>query len=99
MLTILKASEKDAMHEHLNTFFDIVSKLENMDLINHDDIVTTLLLHSLPASYENFASNMSCREALPSPDECKLKIIEQFEWMRSKTNRDDGAMWVSKASY
>lgn len=97
-LTMSKMSEEEDIDDHLNTFFDVIAKLEAMD-INHDELLTTLLLNSLLDSFDNFAGNIRSRDELPSPEVCKIKILEEFERRKSKTKRDEQAMLTAKRYY
>lgn len=92
-------SDEDDVYEHLNVFFDTISKLEEMGITNHDDLLTTLLLNSLPDSFDNFAGNIRSRDALPTPDICKIQIPEEFERRKSLAKRDEQAMVAAKKYY
>ena len=70
-----------------------------MDIDINEELLTTLLLNSLPDSYDNFSGNMRCRDKLPNPDECKIKILEEFERRKSRTKRDEQAMLAAKRYY
>lgn len=43
------------------------------------DLLSIMLLYSLPASYDNFRCSMESRDDLPSADVLKVKIIEATE--------------------
>lgn len=98
-LTVSRMSEEDDVHEHLNMFFDTITKLETMEINVNDDLTTTLLLNSLPDSFENFAGNIRSRDELPKPDQCKIKVLEEFERRKSKVKRDEQAMIAARRYY
>jgi hypothetical protein len=56
--------------EHLNKFADTVDKLSEMDININDDLL---------ASYENFRIAIESRDELPSPENLKIKILEEDE--------------------
>jgi hypothetical protein len=47
-LIMSKMNEGETMKNHLNNFFNIIDKLEEMELKIVDDLVTILLLYSIP---------------------------------------------------
>jgi hypothetical protein len=49
-LIMSKMNEGETMKNHLNNFFNIIDKLEEMELKIVDDVVTILLLYSIPDS-------------------------------------------------
>lgn len=63
--------EGEDIKEHLSSFFDTVDKLEAMDVEINGDLLTIMLLYSLPSSFENF------RCAIESRDD--LRNIEVFK--------------------
>jgi hypothetical protein len=67
------------IREHLNKFADTVDKLSEMDININDDLLAVMMLYSLPASYENFRIAIESRDELPSPENLKIKILEDDE--------------------
>lgn len=67
------------MKEHIDKFFDAVDKLEGMDVQINGDLLTIMLLYSLPASFENFRCAIETRDKLPTAEELKVKIMEETE--------------------
>ena len=47
-------SGSENMSDHLNNFFSLVDKLKEMDIVITDDLLSILLLYSIPNTYENF---------------------------------------------
>lgn len=81
-LTLQKLEEGGDVRDHLSKFFDAVDKLGGMDVDVHKDLMSILLLYSLPASYENFRCAIESRDELPSAEILKVKIIEESEVRR-----------------
>jgi hypothetical protein len=48
-----------------------------MDININDDLLSIVILYSLPASYENFRIAIESRDELPSPENLKIKILEE----------------------
>ena len=88
--------EGEDVHQHLNQFFDAVNKLGEMALAVNDDLLTIMLLYSLPSSFENFRCAIESRDVLPISEALKIKIIEESEARKSKTVDGGDAMFVRK---
>ncbi|KAJ3663597.1 hypothetical protein Zmor_007844 [Zophobas morio] len=97
-LTLKKMNEGDDIHEHLHEFFDSVDKLAEMDVNINDDLLAIMLLYSLPASFENFRVAIESRDVLPTPDNLRTKITEEYGARKNTTtsNSNQGAMYVQK---
>lgn len=76
---ILSKMENGNIREHLNKFMDVVDKLQDMDICIHEDLLTVMMLYSLPPDYENFRVAIESRDTLPKPEELKVKILEESE--------------------
>lgn len=96
-LTLHRMNEHEEVRDHINTFMDVVSKLDAMEIQVHDDLQAILLLNSLPESYENFCCAIAARDELPKPEILKIKIIDEAETRKQKHKYDDsGAMLARK---
>lgn len=78
-LTKHKMTDNGDMREHVNKFFDTVDKLNEVDVDINPKLLTVLLINSLPASYENFRCAIVSRDALPTPEVMRVKILEESE--------------------
>jgi len=85
-LLFKKMNHNENMAEHLNSFTDTVDKLNELDIKIADDLLTILILYSVPGTYENFRIAIETREKLPTPDELKIKLLEEYEARSSKDN-------------
>ena len=95
-LTLQKMAEGEDTRDHIRRFFDAVDKLEEMEVNVNEDLLTILLLYSLPASYENFRCAIESRDDLPKPEILKIKILEESDARRSKVRECvPGAMYAS----
>ncbi|KAI5635264.1 gag-polypeptide of LTR copia-type domain-containing protein [Phthorimaea operculella] len=62
-----------------NNFMDIVNKLADMGIDLDSDLLSIIMLYSLPAAYENFRIAVESRDTLPKPEDHKIKILEESE--------------------
>jgi len=85
-LVIQKLSED--VRDHMNRFFDSVDKLAVMDVDVNRELLSILLLYSLPPSFENFRCAIEFRDELPDAEALKVKILEESE-ARPQKKRDD----------
>ena len=76
-LTLLKKKEGEDVRQHLGRFFNAVDKLGKMNLERNGDLLSIMLLYSLPASYENFRCAIETRDELPTNEVLKIKILEE----------------------
>lgn len=99
-LVLKKHMVSEDVRDHLNNFMDIVDKLADMDVKIHPDLLSIMMLYSLPASYENFRIAIESRDTLPLPEELKIKILEESEARKNANNdnveNDGGAFYTKK---
>jgi len=76
-LLFKKMTDSENMAEHLNIFFEIVDKLHEMDIEVVDNLLSILLLYSIPESFENFRCAIESRDELPKPEVLKIKLLEE----------------------
>lgn len=81
----LKMAEGSVMNNHLNSFFDLADKLNELDIKLPDELLTIILLSSLPPSFENFVVAIESRDELPKSNVMKNKLLEEFN------RRDSGS--------
>ncbi|GBM59297.1 hypothetical protein AVEN_60645-1 [Araneus ventricosus] len=91
------------MNEHINEFFMLVDKLKEMEIEIANDLLTILLLYSIPESYENFRIAIESRDELPSPETLKIKLIEEANARKNKEintfHDSQGAIYTEKNKY
>ncbi|XP_049316543.1 uncharacterized protein LOC125779311 [Bactrocera dorsalis] len=91
-LMLQKLDESDDVKEHMAKFFDAVDKLESMNVQINGDLLCIMLLYSLPSTYENFRCAIESRDALPSAEVLKIKIIEESEARKQSASNTVMAM-------
>ena len=85
-LTLSKMKEGEDVRQHLDRFFNAVDKLGEMNLEINGDLLSIMLLNSLPASYENFRCAIETRDELPTTEVLKIKIVEETD---ARQNREE----------
>ncbi|GBM29715.1 Fatty acyl-CoA reductase 1 [Araneus ventricosus] len=84
IITVFIGNDSEDMSEHINEFFMLVDKLREIEIEIANDLLTILLLYSIPESYENFRIAIESRDELPSPETLKIKIIEEANARKNK---------------
>lgn len=95
-LTVLRLQEGEDVREHVYKFFDTVDKLEDMQVNVNADLLTIMLLYSLPGSFENFRCAIESRDQLPGPEDLKIKILEETEARKQNTMLEAQGAMVAK---
>jgi len=67
------------VRDHVRHFFDAIDKLGEMEVDIHPDLLSIMLLYSLPSSYENFRCAIESRDEVPSPETLRVKIVEESD--------------------
>ncbi|EFN70396.1 hypothetical protein EAG_00232, partial [Camponotus floridanus] len=60
------------------------------------ELQSIMLLHSLPESFENFRCAIESRDELPTPENLKIKILDENTTRRQRGQVDDRAMFARK---
>ena len=75
-------SDGEDIRDYPRDFFDTVDKLgENIEV--NSDLLTIMLLYSLPPAFENFRCAIESRDALPTPEALRIKIVEEADARKS----------------
>lgn len=99
-LTLHRMEENGNVRDHINKFFDAVDKLGEMDVDINPDLLSIMLLYSLPSSFENFRCAIESRDDLPSPESLRIKIVEEDDARRSDIrNMGQNAMMSNRKYY
>ena len=78
-LMLQKMEDSDDAREHVRKFFDAVDKLTEMEVAINNDLLTIMLLYSLPPCFENFRCAIESRDDLPTPETLRVKVIEESD--------------------
>lgn len=71
-LMLQRLQEEGDVRVHMAQFFDAVDKLTAMEVEINGDLLSIMLLYSLPTSYDNFRVAIESRDELPPPDALKV---------------------------
>jgi hypothetical protein len=91
--------EDDDVREHVAKFMDTVDKLQGINIEINGDLLSTMLLYSLPSSFENFRCSIESRDtrSLPNVENLKVKIIEENDARNQKLDGSStGGVMFSK---
>lgn len=98
-LTLQKIDDSEDVRDHLRSFFDTLDKLSEMEIDINPDLLSVMLLYSLPPSFENFRCAIESRDELPSPENLRIKIIEEYDARKNETREvTTSAMFAKKRS-
>jgi hypothetical protein len=67
------------MRNHIDKFFDIVDKLNEVELVNINDLLAIVLLYSIPEEYEPFRVAIETQDTLLSPEALNIKLLDEYE--------------------
>jgi len=95
-LMLQRMNDEDDLKDHLGKFFDVVDKLEEMEVKIDNDLLSVMLLYSLPEKYENFRCAIESRDSLPAPDVLRVKIAEEYEARLNETRSSGQAMYSKR---
>ncbi|KAG6460293.1 hypothetical protein O3G_MSEX011894 [Manduca sexta] len=98
-LTLNRMKEGSDVQSHLNNFFEAANMLSDMGVKIHDDMLSILLLYSLPESYENFSCAMESRDELPNVEVLKIKILEKASTSANESQNIEGAMYAKRKEF
>jgi hypothetical protein len=90
-----KMREDDDVREHVARFMDTVDKLQGMNIEINGDLLSIMLLYSLPSSFENFRCAIESRDSLPHVENLKVKIVEENDARNQKLDGSSTAVSCS----
>ncbi|KAI4491598.1 hypothetical protein M0804_002990 [Polistes exclamans] len=73
----MKKGTDQTMLQYVNEFQCKVEQLEEVGISIPDELVSIMLLGSMPAKYENFTIAIESRDELPDLESLKAKLIEE----------------------
>lgn len=95
-LLLKNMHEDDDVRDYLSRFMDTVDKLNNMEIKINGDLLSIMLLHSLPSSFDNFCCAIKSRDNLPDIDALIIKIIEEYDSKTHKSSDSSSSAMLSK---
>jgi len=89
------------MKQHVTEFVTKAEQIVKAGIVIQDDMLSIMLLGSLPTEYENFIVAMESRDVLPPLESLKRKLIEeearQSNWS-AKCNTDNNVLLLKNRS-
>lgn len=96
-LILLKLESGGDMRSHVDKFFDIVDKINEVELVKIEELLTILLLYSIPEEYESFRIAIETKDNLIEPEALKIKLLDEYEARnRNKSEASPGALVARK---
>ena len=89
-LVTYKFNSGERYADQIKSFCAIVDDLKDIGISLNDDLVSIMLLSSLPEDMENFVVAVECRDDLPKVDVLISKILEEEMRQGSKASADEG---------
>ncbi len=80
----LKMQENGDIVQHMNEFSELCEKLNGTGIEIKEELLTIMLMTSLPREYDNFVVAMETRDELPSISSLKQKLLEEGKRRREK---------------
>lgn len=78
-IVLRKMNEEDDLRTYSSEYFDIVDNLSEIVISINEDLLSILLLHSLPQSFEVFKRAIVTRDDILKPEILKIKIMEDYD--------------------
>lgn len=78
----------DSIPEHIENFTEIIEKLSELQIDIQDEVLSIIILCSLPSAFENFVIAIESRDTLPKFEDLKTKILEENLRRNNKTGAD-----------
>ncbi|KMQ86502.1 rna-dependent dna polymerase [Lasius niger] len=97
-LMLRRMEEGEDVREHLRNFFDTVDKLAEMDIDINKDLLSVMLLYSLPKSFENFRCAIESRDELPTAEILRVKITEEYDARKGDSSERSASALMIKRS-
>lgn len=101
-LVLSKLNENGDVRDHLNLYMETIDKLNELGIEINDDLLSVMMLYSLPQSFETFRVAIETRDTLPKPEDLRVKIIEENQARNishSNTRVEPEGALYSKSKY
>lgn len=95
-LTLQRMEDDEDVREYLRKFFDTVDKLNDMEVDINPDLLTVMLLYSLPPCFKNFWCAIESRDELPTPEVLRVKIVEEHDARKNDTRATGQGAMIAK---
>lgn len=83
----MKKETSQSMSSYISSFCDIIEKLEEAGIQIPNELLSIMILNSLPFEYENFCIAIESRDVIPSIEILKAKLIEEEARQLERDNK------------
>lgn len=85
----MKKSTGQSMTQYVHSFTRTAEQLEEVGIKVPDELLSVMLLSSLPTEYDNFCVAIESRDDVPDIESLKLKLIEQEARLKEQNLKHD----------
>lgn len=85
----MKKESGITMNTYINEFTSKAEQLTEVGIKIPDDLLSIMLLSSLPNEFENFSIAIESRDEIPNIDNLKVKLLEEEARQNERTGRND----------
>lgn len=85
----MKKEPSQTMASYISAFCNVAEKLEEVGIQIPTELLSIMILNSLPAEYENFCVAIESRDDIPSIESLKAKLIEEEARRSERDNKHD----------
>lgn len=85
----MKKNSEISMNTYINDFTNKAEQLTEAGIKIPDDLLSIMLLSSLPDDFENFSIAIESRDEIPNIDSLKIKLLEEEARQNERAGRND----------
>lgn len=101
-LTNHRMKEGEDLKDHLDGFMDTVDKLGEIGFEINEELLSMMLLNTLPPSFDVFRRAILSRDDILKPEQLKIKILEDSESTKALENdemEDQSVMFAKNGNF
>lgn len=85
----IKMAPNGNIVQHINEFTEVFEKLKEVGSEIQEELLSIMLMSSLPKEYDNFVIAMETRDDLPTFSSLKQKVLEEGKRQRQKVEEEE----------
>jgi len=85
----LKKNSETTMNKYINTFTNKTEQLTKAEIKIPDNLLSIMLLSSLPDEFKNFSIAIESCDEIPNIDSLKVKLLEEKARQNERTGRNE----------
>lgn len=100
-LTTHRMKEGEDVRSHIDDFMDTIDKLGEIGFDINEELLSIMLLNTLPSSFDTFRRAILSRDDILKPEQLKIKILEDFESTQAheKDESEDSSVMFAKKGH